>query len=451
MQPATEPFNLLVIDDEASLRRTLRTALESIGHRVTEAANGTQALNALRLQRFDLAFLDLRLGKEKGLELLPELLRVAPGLHVAIITAFANLDSAIEAMRKGAFDYLPKPFTPNQLRVVLDRSALVRGLRNRVAALEEQVGQLAPEVELDTDEPAVQKMLDVAFRVAPTEATVLLRGESGTGKGVLARAMHTRSKRASRPFVTVHCPSLSAELLESDLFGHIKGAFTGAVENKSGKVDAADGGTLFLDEIGDLPVPLQPKLLRLVQDKTYERVGEPTPRAADVRIFAATNHDLEAEVKAGRFREDLFYRLNVIEVALSPLRHRRKDLLLLARHLLGFFAKQSGKAVTGFTPEAETAMSAYAWPGNVRELRNAVERGVILSADGLVGLEHLPGQLTSATAMRVEVGGPVTLDDLEAEHIRRIVASSPSLDEAARILGIDPSTLYRKRKKSGHA
>ncbi|MCE9562328.1 MAG: sigma-54 dependent transcriptional regulator [Planctomycetes bacterium] len=446
MQP-TDPFNLLVVDDEPSLRRTLRTALESMGHRVTEAANSSQALDALRKQRFDLAFLDLRLGTEKGLELLPELLRVMPNLHVVIITAFAGLDSAIEAMRKGAFDYLPKPFTPNQLRVALDRSALVRGLRNRVAALEEQVGLLAPDVELDTQEPTAQKVLDIAFQVAPTEATVLLRGESGTGKGVLAKAMHTRSKRARRSFVTVHCPSLSAELLESDLFGHVKGAFTGAVQDKPAKVEAADGGTLFLDEIGDLPLALQPKLLRLIQDKTYERVGDPTQRSADVRIMAATNRDLEADVKAGRFREDLFYRLNVIEVTLPPLRNRRKDLLPLANHLLGFFARQSGKAVTGFTAEAETAMAAYAWPGNVRELRNAVERGVILTRDTVIGLEHLPGQLTAAGSSLVEVGGSVTLEALEAEHIRRVIASAPSLDEASRILGIDPSTLYRKRKR----
>jgi NtrC-family two-component system response regulator AlgB len=449
MQTPADSFNLLVIDDEASLRRTLRTALESKGHRVAEAANGAQALDTLRQQRFDLALLDLRLGKENGLELLPELLRAAPGLHVVIITAHASLDSAIEALRKGAFDYLPKPFTPNQLRVVLDRSALVRGLRNRVAALEEQVGQLAPEVGLETEEPGVRKALEVAFQVAPTDATVLLRGESGTGKGVLARAMHARSKRAARPFVTVNCPSLSAELLESDLFGHVKGAFTGAVADKAGKVEAADGGTLFLDEIGDLPLALQPKLLRLIQDKTYERVGEPTPWTADVRIMAATNRDLEAEVRGGLFREDLFYRLNVIEITLPPLRNRRKDLLPLAQHLLAFFARQSGKAVTGFTREAEEAMKAYPWPGNVRELRNAVERGVILTSDEVVGLEHLPGQLTAATGTRIELGGPVTLDELEAEHIRRVVASAPSLDEAARILGIDPSTLYRKRKRTG--
>jgi NtrC-family two-component system response regulator AlgB len=448
MQSPPGPVHLLVIDDEVSLRRTLRTVLESMGHRVTEAANRAQALGVLVRHKFDLVLLDLRLGKENGLTLLPELLGVAPGLHVVIITAHASLDTAIAALRTGAFDYLPKPFTPNELRVVIDRSALVRGLRNRVAALEERVEQLPPDVELDTDEPVVQKALEVAFRVAPSEATVLLRGESGTGKGVLARALHARSARAARPFVTVHCPSLSAELLESDLFGHVRGAFTGAVADKAGKVDAADGGTLLLDEIGDLPLALQPKLLRLIQDKEYERVGEPVARSADVRLVAATNRDLEAEVRAGRFREDLFYRLNVIEITLPPLRARRRDVQPLARHFLGFFAQRSGKAVIGFTSEAEAALAAYPWPGNVRELRNAVERGVILATDSAVGLEHLPGQLTAASATRIELGAPVTLEDLEAEHIRRVVAAAPSLDEAARTLGIDPSTLYRKRKRS---
>ncbi|HSQ57569.1 MAG TPA: sigma 54-interacting transcriptional regulator, partial [Gemmata sp.] len=260
--------------------------------------------------------------------------------------------------------------------------------------------------------------------------------------------IHGRSKRAGHSFVTIHCPSLSLELLESDLFGHLKGAFTGAIHDKAGKVEMADGGTLLLDEIGDLPLTLQPKLLRVIQDKTYERVGDPAPRTTDVRIIAATNKNLEEEVRAGRFREDLFYRLNVIEITMPPLRSRRQDVLSLARHLLDFFARQSGKAVQGFTAEAEAAMKAYAWPGNIRELRNAVERGVILAREGLVGLEHLPGQLNSATSLRIELGGAVTLEELETEHIRRVIASVPSLEEAARILGIDPSTLYRKRKRT---
>jgi NtrC-family two-component system response regulator AlgB len=444
-----DPLNLLVIDDEPSLRRTLRTALESMGHKVAEAADSKHALELVLRQRFHLAFLDLRLGKENGLDLLPRLLFATDKrLHVVIVTAYAALESAIEAMRKGAFDYLPKPFTPNQIRVVLDRSALVSGLKNRVAELSERAGPSDSIVELETRELEMQRVLDVAFQVAPTEATVLLRGESGTGKGVLARAIHTRSARAAKRFVTVHCPAMPAELFESELFGHVRGSFTGAVQDRDGRVDAADGGTLFLDEIGDLPLALQPKLLRLVQEKEFERVGDTASRTADVRILAATNRDLEAEVKAGRFREDLFYRLNVIEMTVPPLRQRRKDVLPLARALLASVARQPGKSVTGFTAEAEAAISAYTWPGNVRELRNAIERGLILTPGPEVGLEHLPGQLTGVSGKRIEVGAPVTLEELKTEHIRRVVAASPSLDEAAATLGIDPSTLWRKRKKA---
>jgi NtrC-family two-component system response regulator AlgB len=442
-------MDILVIDDEASLRRTLRTALESMGHRVAEAADGAQALGHLARQRFDLAFLDLRLGRESGLDLLPNLLRAAADLHVVVVTAYASVSSAVEAMKRGAFDYLPKPFTPDGLRVVIDRSALVRGLKDRVADLEGQVRALAPEAELRTEEPAMREALDLALQVAGTDATLLLRGESGTGKGVLAQAVHAHSRRAGRPCVTVHCPSLSAELLESELFGHARGAFTGAVTETTGKVAAADGGTLFLDEVGDLPVAIQPKLLRLLQDREYERVGEARTRTADVRIIAATNRDLDAAVAAGRFREDLLYRLNTIEVTLPPLRQRRKDILPLAHHLLTAAARQAGKAVRGFTPEAREALARHAWPGNVRELRNAVERGVILARGAEVDLAQLPAQVGAPAAARVEVGGAVTLDDLEAEHIRRVLRASPSLDDAARVLGIDPSTLYRKRKRFG--
>ena len=441
------PFNLLVIDDEPSLRRTLRTALESMGHKVAEAANGAQALELVLRQRFDLAFLDLRLGKENGLDLLPKLLHAVDGrLHVVIVAAFAALDSAIGAIRNGAFDYLPKPFTPDQLRIVLDRTALVRGLKNRVAELTERAGPLDPGAELATQEPAMRRVLDVAFRVAPTDATVPSSRRERTGR-VCGRAIHARSMRAVCRFVTVHCP-LPSELLESELFGHVRGSFTGAGQDRDGRVDAADGGTLFLDEIGELPLTVQAKLLRVVQDKQFERVGDPAPRTADVRIIAATNRDLEADVMAGRFREDLFYRLNVIEVTVPPLRQRRKDVLPLARAILQSLPPQPRKSVTGFTAEAEAAIAAHAWPGNVRELRNAVERGAILTPGPEIGLEHLPGQLTGASGKHIEVGAQVTIEEIEAEHIRRVVASSPSLDEAAATLGIDPSTLYRKRKRS---
>ena len=442
-------MNILIIDDEASLRRTLRITLETMAHHASEARDSAQAKDLLGRALFDAAFLDLRLAQEKGLDLLPELLQLAPGLAVVVITAFATIETAVEAMRRGAFDYLPKPYTPDQIRLALERVARARKVQSKVEALEAQVRSVAPEADLQSNEPAMQQAFATARKAAPSEATVLLRGESGTGKGVLARTLHAQSKRAGGPFVTVHCPSLSAELLESELFGHVRGAFTGAVKDTVGKVASAEGGTLFLDEVGDLPAALQPKLLRLLQEKRYERVGETQTRSGDVRIVAATNRNLEAETAAGKFREDLLYRLNVIEITLPPLRQRPSDILPLAEHLLRFFAGQGGGAVTGFTAEARAAIARHPWPGNVRELRNAIERGVILTAGPEVGLADLPTQVGAAPQPNLELGGRATLDQIEAEHIRRILGASPTIEEAALLLGIDPSTLYRKRKRYG--
>lgn len=443
-------MHVLLVDDDTSLRKTLRLTLEALGNRVHEAGDRAQALDQLGSRVFEVCFLDIRLGREQGLDVLPTLLRAAPGLAIVMMTAYATIETAVEAMRRGAADYLPKPFTPAQLRVVLDRVRQVRRLQSHVEDLSEQVRAAIPEADLQTAEESMRRTLEVAYKVAPSDATVLIRGESGTGKGVLARAIHARSTRADAPFVTVNCPSLSAELLESDLFGHVKGAFTGAVQDTVGKVAAAEGGTLFLDEVGDLPLPLQPKLLRLLQEKRYERVGEARTRLCDVRIITATNRDLHAETATGHFREDLLYRLNVIELVMPPLRERRRDIAPLAEHLLQFFARQAGKQLEGFTPEAREAIARHGWPGNVRELRNAIERGVILSSGRLVGLADLPAQVGAPSAGRsIEVGHDVTLDQLEAEHVRRILVSKPTLEEAAAVLGIDPSTLYRKRKRYG--
>jgi NtrC-family two-component system response regulator AlgB len=442
-------MQILIVDDESSLRRTLRTALEAMGNRVAEAGDAKQALEVLGNGLFDLAFLDLRLGRDQGLDLLPEMLQLSPGLDVVVITAYATVETAVEAMRRGAFDYLPKPFTPDQLRLVLERAARARQLHSQVENLEAQVRMAVPEADLETAEPAMRAALDLALKAAASEATMLLRGESGTGKGVLARTIHAQSRRAAGPFVTVHCPSLSTELLESELFGHVRGAFTGAIRDTVGKVATAERGTLFLDEVGDLPVGLQSKLLRLLQEKRYERVGDSQPRASDIRILAATNRNLEADTASGKFREDLLYRLNVIEVGLPPLRQRRADILPLAEHLLRFFANQSAKTLSGFTDEARSAFLRHPWPGNVRELRNAIERGVILGAGPTIGLADLPSQIGIPPRAGVEVGGRVTLDELEAEHIRRVLASAVTLDEAATVLGIDPSTLFRKRKRFG--
>ena len=444
-------MQILIVDDEPNIRSALRLAVESMGHGVEETASRGDALRWIERRAFDLALIDLRLGDESGLDLLEPMMLQQPRLAVVVITAHASIDTAVEAMRRGAFDYLPKPFTPAQVRGVLERVTRVRGLRDRVADLEDQVRAEVPEAELASGDPLMGRVLELARRVAPTDAAVLIRGENGTGKGVLARALHAWSKRPCGPFVTVSCPSLSAELLESDLFGHARGAFTGAVRDAAGKVAAAEGGTLFLDEVGDLPPALQSKLLRFLQERKYERIGETRTRSADVRLVAATNRDLDAALASGAFREDLFYRLNVVELTLPPLR-RRTDILSLAEHLLRFFVRQTGRHLTGFTPEARQALTRHSWPGNLRELRNAVERAAILAQGPEVGLADLPERIAMAAvgpAGPSEIGGPVTLEQLEVEHIRRVLASSPSLDAAARTLGIDPSTLYRKRKQHG--
>jgi two-component system, NtrC family, response regulator AlgB len=444
-------MRLLIIDDEANIRRMTAVALEGMGCETIGAGNRAEALKEMETGAFDVVFLDLKLDGESGLDLLPELLKLAPELQVVVFTAYASVETAVEAMRRGAVDYVAKPFTPEQIRRVLGKLGEAEKLRRRVAELEWQLSTDTPATELTSAEPAMQKILELVSKAAATSATVVFLGESGTGKTVLARALHSQSPQKENAFVTVHCPSLSRELLESELFGHAKGAFTGAASDTSGKVALADGGTLFLDEIGELPIEIQPKLLRLLQEKEYERVGEARTRRANVRVIAATNRDLEQAVAAGRFREDLFYRLNVISIVVPSLRERVADLLPIAGSYLRFFTDQCGKHLRGFTPNAEQALLRYAWPGNLRELRNIVERAVILANDKEIHLADLPEKLCSAASEAlpagVQVGARVSLEELEQAHIARIVEQTSTVEEAARILDIDPATLYRRRKK----
>jgi two-component system, NtrC family, response regulator AlgB len=435
----------LVVDDEKNIRRTMALALESMDHEVVCAATGAEAFKELKNSAFEVVFLDLKLHQESGLEVLEEILRLAPQVAVVIVTAYASIETAVEAMRRGAFDYLPKPCTPGQVRQLLARIERTKRLENRVVELESQLSLESPEVDLTTDSPAMQAVIDMAFRAANSDATVLILGESGTGKSVLAKGMHARSPRKSRAFVTVSCPSLSRELLESELFGHVKGAFTGALTDTQGKVAAADGGTLLLDEIGDLPLEIQSKLLRLLQEREYERVGEAKPRRANVRVISATNRDLAEAVREGRFREDLYYRLNVISLRLPPLRERLQDLERIAKRHLDFFAHRAGRQFSGFAPDALEAMQSYNWPGNLRELRNLIERAVILGGGNEVGADDLAEIVQAGSELRV--GGSVTLEELDNEHMRRVIANSRTIDEAAAVLGIDPATLYRRKKK----
>ncbi len=442
-------MRVLIVDDEPSIRRTTRIAVESAGHVAVEAPNAARAMKLAEEEGFDVAFVDLKLGADDGLEVLNRMVKLRPAPAVVLFTAFANIATAVEAMRRGAFDFIPKPFTPDQIRAVLSKVSKAHSLERRVQALENDLASGAPPVDLESEEPSMVRSIQVAFRAAETDANILVLGSSGTGKSILAREIHKRSARRESAFVTVNCPSLSRELFESELFGHARGSFTGAVAETSGKVAAADGGTLFLDEIGEMPPEIQPKLLRLLQEREYERVGEALPRRADVRVIAATNRDLAAEVKAGRFREDLFYRLNVIAVTLPGLRDRPADLKRLADGARRYFSSRAGKGETHFSPAVMGAFAGYPWPGNLREMRNVIERAVILAPGPTIELSDLPEEFGVPRQQATSVGARVTLDQLEAEHIRRILATSRNLDEAAQTLGIDPATLYRKRNKLG--
>lgn len=442
-------MRVLIVDDEPAIRKTTGLAVEAMGHEFMGAPNGMRAAKELETEFFDACFLDLKLGTEDGLAVMERLLKIQPTLPIVMFTAYANISTAVEAMRRGAFDFIPKPFTPEQIRQVLDKVSRNRRLEKRVEQLESQLVEESPPIDLTSEEVAMQRTLTIAFKAAETSASILILGPSGTGKSVLAREIHKRGPQKEGAFVTVNCPSLSKELLESELFGHVKGSFTGAVNDTVGKVATADGGTLFLDEIGEMPLEIQPKLLRLLQEREYERVGEARVRRAHVRVIAATNRNLAEEVKAGRFREDLFYRLNVISLTLSGLRDRPADFSRIANGCLDFFSRRIGKKIKGFSAEVDEAFARYTWPGNLRELRNVIERAVILSVDDTITLEDLPEEFSAPAEARVTVGSRVTLDELEAEHIRRVIGLAKTLDDAARILGIDPATLYRKRQKLG--
>jgi two-component system, NtrC family, response regulator AlgB len=440
-------MNVLIIDDEKSIRTSTAVAIKAAGHQADTADNGAVALLKLQEDAYDLAFLDLRLGNEDGLELLEQIKRQSPQVAVVVFTAYATVASAVAAIQRGAFDYLEKPFTPEHLRQVLAKVEKQRRLETRLNELQDEVQRASPDLEVTSQDPQMQAVYDVLRRAAPTQAPVLLLGESGTGKSALARFVHAHSASPDGPFVTVSCPSLTRELLESELFGHAKGAFTGAIRDSWGKVAAAEAGTLFLDEIGELPLEIQPKLLRLLHDHQYERLGEHKPRSSNARIIAATNKELKEAVRQGGFREDLYYRLDVISVRLPPLRERQADLLALAESFLAFYSAQLKREPVRFSDEARKRLVAHAWPGNIRELKNAVERAVILSHEPDIDQHLIPVAAHVDQGEGLEVGANVTLDALEEAHIRKILHKTARLDAVAKTLGIDPATLYRKRKR----
>jgi NtrC-family two-component system response regulator AlgB len=448
-------MEFLVIDDDKTFRDATCYLIESEGHYAQPASSSQSALANLKENEFDGVLLDVNLGPESGLDLLPQILRSYPNLPVIIFTAQGTVTNAVEAMRGGALDFLEKPFTREQFHRVVARVQRFNQMSRSIERLEREVKESksqSPELLLDFTTPRMKEIMEVLEKAARTPASILLLGESGTGKSALARVVHQQSHLADKPLVTVSCPSLSKELLESELFGHTKGAFTGAVKDRWGKVKAAHGGTLFLDEIGDLPMEIQPKLLRLLQEQEYERLGENITRRAEIRIIAATNRDLKRRMAEGAFREDLYFRLNVISVEVPPLRSRSGDLTRLAEHYLLHFANQCGRKSASFSPEALARVNSYSWPGNLRELRNAIERAVILSRDEKIGPNDLPldggpGEGMPHAAPAPQPGDLIPLDKLEEFHIRKVLEKTGSVAEAARVLGIDQATIYRKRKK----
>ena len=444
MQTGTEaqaPGRILLVDDEPAILRTFRYCLEDQGYQVRTAACMDQVETLLHKQVFDLCFLDLRLGDEDGLQVLAYMRQRVPWMRVVIVTAHSAIDTAVDAIQAGAADYLVKPCTPEQLRQAASKQLLLRQQSSQILLQSHSAKH-----PLKSHSPVLMNVLETAKQVASTDANILILGESGTGKGELAQAIHRWSKRGNKSLVTINCPSLTTELMESELFGHNRGAFTGATESTFGRVSQADGGSLFLDEIGDFPLALQPKLLRFIQDKEFERIGDPQTRRADVRILSATNLPLDEMVRQGRFREDLLYRLNVITLTLPPLRERREDILELADNFLARFVAEYSRPAQGFSEEAREALLRHAWPGNIRELRNVVERASIICPEEWVQPNHL-GFSPQAASSQPQIGDELSLQALERAHISAVMANSKSLDQAAKTLGIDASTLYRKRKQ----
>jgi DNA-binding NtrC family response regulator len=449
--------NLLIVDDEPAIRQLLKLALVRSGHQVTECTDGAEASNALERGSFDLVISDLSMPIADGLAVLRKARVVAPGTPVVILTARAAISDCVEAMREGAFNFLVKPFHPTELAEVV-AAALRAGQAAPSVPVARAAGGEQAQAALIGESPALKQVLDVVGRAASSEATVLLLGESGTGKEVVARLLHSFSARVGGPFIALNCGAIPEGLLESELFGHAKGAFTGATENRPGKFVEADGGTLFLDEVGELPLASQVKLLRVLQDRMVTPVGDGKSRTVQTRVVAATNQDLEARVKEGRFRADLYYRLNVVPIALPALRERGSDVPLLARHFLALANRRARKHVV-LSEGALAALALGAWPGNVRELENMIERLVILDRTGVVRVEDVPASVTSSAAKlagqaaeTLASGGidlVATLARIEAVLIESALrAADGNKSKAAELLNLSRTTLLDKLKRS---
>ncbi|MCU0686970.1 MAG: sigma-54 dependent transcriptional regulator [Polyangiaceae bacterium] len=438
---------VLLVDDERNALRALKALLEGEGFHVRTAENGRAALEELGEAAPDVLVTDLKMPEVDGLELLRRAKAADEDLPVIVVTAFGEVDTAIEAMRAGALHYLQKPVRVEELVVLIEQALAHRGARHEVKALRGRLDEKLRPANMVGESPAMQAVWKVVTQVAPTRASVLITGESGTGKELVAQALHEQSPRRKAPFVKLHCAALAESLLESELFGHEKGSFTGASGRREGRFRQADGGTLFLDEIGEIPPMIQVKLLRFLQERSFERVGSNETVKVDVRLIAATNRDLNEEVQKGRFREDLFYRLNVVAIEMPPLRLRGGDAMALAEHFLRRYARENDKPVDGFTPEAQVRIAEYAWPGNVRELENAIERAVVLSETARIDADDLPSVLASSRPGAVRIPGS-TMAEIERHAIlSTLEATGGSTTRAARVLGLSVRTIqYRLRE-----
>ncbi len=438
------PLRILVVDDETIVRESLSAWLRQDGHVVDVAENAKEALRLAAQSRHDIALVDIKMPGMDGLALQQHLASADPELAIILMTAYASVESAVAAMKAGAYDYIVKPFDPDDLSLLIRRAGEHRSLRAENVRLKQSLDTAASAPPLLGGAPAMKRVLELVATVAASDATILVTGESGTGKELVARAIHSGSARRYGPLVVVNCAALSEGVLESELFGHEAGSFTGAQGRHKGKFETADGGTVFLDEIGEVGPKVQIDLLRVLEEKTVTRLGGNTPVPVDFRVIAATNRDLPALVKSGQFREDLYWRLNVVTVALPPLRERREDVLLLAEDFLGRFAGAMGRRPMILSPQVRQTLLDYTWPGNVRELQNAIERAVVVSSGDTIEMRDLPLRV-AAGAMRP---GPGSLAEAEKAHVLSVLESQDwNISRAARVLDVDRVTLYNKIKR----
>ncbi|HUT69684.1 MAG TPA: sigma-54 dependent transcriptional regulator [Desulfatiglandales bacterium] len=447
--------SVLVVDDDPAHRTMLRTLLTGWGYVIDEAEDGSTAIERVHERAFDLILMDVRMVKVSGLQALPEIKAFNPAIPIIIMTAYSSVETAVEALKNGAYDYLTKPLDFDELRLAMERAMDHKELREENRLLRETLGSHFDRRHIIGQSRAMVRILETVAQVAPSEATVLITGESGTGKEMIAGAIHFNSPRKDGPFVKINCAAITETLLESELFGHEKGAFTGAYRQKEGRFRQAHGGSLFLDEISEMSLAMQVRLLRVLQEREITRVGGEEVIKVDVRIIAATNKDLAQEIEAGRFREDLYYRLNVVALEMPPLRERREDIPLLAQHFLEALSRDNRKNIKGFTPQAMDRLIRYDWPGNVREVMNAVERGVVLSRseyldEQVLSLIPRDESLSREVLSRHGVNADMPLDEVEkASILKTLESAGGNKSEAARRLGITRRTLHKRLKLYG--